>query len=136
MYLGVGWAMLAAAVAGFGIGAAWYGIFSEPWMKAAGRTREELKPSALIWLVAIAANLLIAFVLGNIMGSMGISGWSGGLITGFFMWLGFTIPVLVMNNGFAGRPVNLTVIDGGHALLNICVQGLVLGYFGPGGSSF
>lgn len=129
MYLGVSWAMLAAAAVGLGVGAVWYGIFAEPWLKAIGKTREELKGSALTWAVAVAANLLIAYVLASVM-SMAGGGWSGGLITGFFMWMGFAVPVLAMNNAFAGRPVNLTVIDGGHALLNICLQGVFLGLLG------
>lgn len=131
MHLGVSWAMLAAAAVGFGVGAVWYGIFGEPWLRAIGKARGEIKPSPVPWLVAVIANLLIAYVLASVMQGAGISGWSGGLITGFFMWMGFTISILALNNVFAGRPNSLTVIDGGHALLNICLQGVVLGMLSP-----
>ncbi|MFP4002875.1 MAG: DUF1761 domain-containing protein [Alphaproteobacteria bacterium] len=136
MDLGVSWAMLAAAAAGLVIGVIWYGIFAEPWMNAVGRTREELRPSVLSWVAAAAANLLIAYVLAQVLRSTGAGGWSGGLMTGFFMWMGFAVPILVMNNVFAKRPANLIVIDGGHALLNICLQGVVLASLGGGGSTY
>lgn len=126
MHLGVHWAMLVAAAAGFGIGAVWYGIFSEPWRKAVGGSREALRPSVGTYILAVIANLLIAFVLGNTMRMFEISGAIFGLIFGFLLWLGFTIPVLALNNAFAGRSTSLTVIDGGHAMLNICLQGAIL----------
>lgn len=136
MDLGVSWAMLAAAAAGFGVGAVWYGIFGEPWVNAVGRTREELKPSPATYAVAVVANLLIAFVLGNLMQMFEITGWVFGLIFGFLFWLGFTIPILALNYAFARRPMSLTVIDGGHAMLNICLQGVVLASFNVGASGY
>lgn len=132
MHLGVSWAMLAAAAAGIGVGAVWYAIFAE----AVGRAREKVRSSTLIWGVAVAANLLIAFVLGNLMQMFEITGWIFGLIFAFLFWLGFTTPVLVMNNALAGRPLTLSVIEGGHALLNICLQGVILASFNVGASGY
>lgn len=136
MDLGVNWAMLVAAVAGIGTGAVWYGIFGEPWTKAVGVSREALKPSLTPYVVAVVANLLIAFVLGNLMRMFEITGWVWGLVFGFLFWLGFIIPILAMNNAFARRPMSLTVIDGGHAMLNVCLQGVVLASFNVGAAGY
>lgn len=130
MHLGVSlWAVLAAAAVGFGTGAVWYGIFGQPWMKAMGLTRDQLKPTPMPYVVAAIGNVLVAFVFANLVGGGMITDWVSGLLTGFMLWLGFTVSFMALNNAFAGRPISLTIIDGGHALLNICLQGVVIGLF-------
>lgn len=130
MHLGVSeWAILAAATVGFGTGAIWYGIFAQPWMKAVGVTRDQITPNVMPYIVAAISNLLVAFVFANLVGGGMISDWVSGLVTGFMLWLGFTVSFMSLNYAFAGRTNSLTIIDGGHALLNICLQGVVIGWF-------
>jgi len=136
MHLEFHWAILPAALAGFVIGAVWYSIFGERRITSVGKTGAELKPAAMTWAVAVVANLLIAFVFCNVMRMFEISGSIFGLIFGFLIWLGFAMPVVALNNVYTGRSTNLTVIDGGQALLNICLQGVILASLGVAASGY
>jgi Protein of unknown function (DUF1761) len=53
-----------------------------------------------------------------------------GLITGFFIWIGFVITTMAVNYGFQGAKPMLTVIDGAHWLGVLLLQGLVIGSIG------
>ena len=53
-----------------------------------------------------------------------------GIISGVLVWFGFVITTITVNNAFQKRSPMLTVIDGGHWLAVLVVQGLILGLFG------
>ena len=127
-------AVLAALVAAFLFGAAYYTLLAKPWMAAIGKTAEEVKAGAgpLVYFVTAAAQLVMSFMLAGVMGHLGgeaISA-SGGLIVGFSVWLGFVLTTLVVNHSFQGAKRSLTVIDGGHWLGALLIQGFVIGLIG------
>ena len=62
--------------------------------------------------------------------SLGAATLGGGLVVGFFAWLGFIITSMAVNNGFGGRNITVTAIDGGHWLTVLLVMGLIIGAFG------
>lgn len=87
-------------------------------------------PSVIV--AAIAAWLVgavIAFVLAAFMRNLGVAGIGTGLAVGFLAWLGFVVTSMVVNHSFAGVRPMLTVIDAGHWLAVLLVQGAVLGWF-------
>jgi hypothetical protein len=53
-----------------------------------------------------------------------------GLISGFFLWFGFVITTMAVNHAFQGTRPALTVIDGGHWLGVLLIQGVILGWWG------
>ena len=55
-----------------------------------------------------------------------------GIVSGLFLWLGFVITTLAVNNAYAQRKLALTVIDGLHWLGVLVVQGAVIGLMGVG----
>ncbi len=123
-----------AAVASFAFGAVWYMTLAKPWMAATGRTEEELKSGVtpLIYVVTFICQLVMAFVLAGVIGHLG-SGEvtvSNGLISGGLVWLGFVITSMIVNHGYQGASRMLTVIDGGHWLGVLLIQGLLIGLFG------
>jgi hypothetical protein len=59
----------------------------------------------------------------------GIESAGGGLVAGLGVGLFFIVPWVAMNYAYANRPVMLTVLDGGYAVLGCGVIGLVLGLF-------
>jgi Protein of unknown function (DUF1761) len=129
-------AVLGAAVASWLLGAAWYALLARPWMIALGKTRTELmgpdgRPSPLPFVVAFLAQFLMAWVLAGLIGHTGPgqAGVAGGIVAGFLVWLGFVITTLSTNHGFGGHRSMLTVIDGGHWLAVLLLQGAVLGLF-------
>ena len=52
---------------------------------------------------------------------------AGGMVLGGLVWLGFVGATLLVNNVYAKRRPDLTVIDAGHWLAVLLIQGAVLG---------
>ena len=127
-------AVIIAALAGFGLGAVWYMVLSRPWMQAVGKSEAEIKKEgpaqALPFVIALVALFVMAWMLAGIMGHLGQVSVSGGLISGFLVWLGFVITTMGVNHAFSGAPTKLTLIDGGYWLAVLLIQGAVIGAFG------
>lgn len=127
-----------AAVAGWLVGAVWYSALARPWLIALGKTRTELltpsgKPSVVPFVVSFLAALLMAWVLAGIIGHLGPGQVTvvNGVTSGFFIWLGFVITTQAVNYSFARQRAMLTVIDGGHWLAVLVIQGAIIGAFAP-----
>jgi Protein of unknown function (DUF1761) len=127
-------AVIIAALAGFGLGAVWYMILAKPWMHAVGKTEAELKqdgPTQIVpFAIAIVALFVVALMLAGVMGHVGDVTIRGGVISGFFVWLGFVITTMGVNHAFSGASTKLTLIDGGYWLAALLIQGAVIGAFG------
>lgn len=123
-------AILVAAVAGWLFGMVWYMSLGNAWMSAIGKTREDLKPSPGPFVIAFVALLVMGWVLAGVIGHMGQVTIRNGVLSGFWMWLGFVITTLTVNHGFGGQKPKLTLIDGGHWLGVLLVQGAVIGALG------
>ena len=127
-------AVLVAALAGFATGAIWYMTLAKPWMAAAGITvGEDGKPqgngSKLPFVISGIAMILVAGMMRHMFAMAGIDGAAKGLVAGLGVGLFFIAPWVAMNYGYAMRPRNLTLIDGGYAIVGSGVIGLVLGIF-------
>jgi hypothetical protein len=124
-------AVLVAGVAGWLVGAIWYGVLGRVWMDAAcisppaGGRRMPIGPMIL----SFFALLLMALMLAGLMGHMGQPSVMIGVVSGALVWLGFVITTIAVGNAFQGRKPMLTVIDGGHWLAVLIVEGVVLGLF-------
>jgi hypothetical protein len=136
-FAGVNYLAIAlAAAAAFVFGGVWYGILSKPWMAAVGKTEQDIKasgtPMAVLFVVTFIAQLVMAWVLAGIIGHLGVGQVTlrNGLITGALAWLGFVATTLVVNHGFQGAKPALTVIDGGHWLGVLLIQGAIIGWMG------
>jgi hypothetical protein len=122
-------AVLVAAIAAFGFGAAWYGALGKHWMAAVGMT-EHPTPKPGPFIIAFAALLVMAWALAGLIGHIGeVTVWRG-VVSGFFAWLGFVATSLVVNHRFQGSPWRLTFIDGGHWFGVLVVMGFAIGLFG------
>ncbi len=130
------WAILVAAAAGFAVGGVWYRLLSAPWMAAHGFTRETMRAhhgkgaSPLPFVIAIAANLVMAWVLSGLIGHIGATTIRGGMISGAFVWAGFVVTTLAVNNTFGMRNPKLILIDGGHWLAVLLLMGAIIGGWG------
>ena len=128
-------AVVIAALAGFGLGAIWYMALSKPWLHAMGKTAAELSPEtgsakAMPFIISIVALLVMAWMLAGLMGHLGDVTVRGGVIIGFFCWLGLVITTMAVNHAFGRAKPMLTLIDGGHWLAVLLVEGAVIGAFG------
>ncbi len=122
-------AVLAAAFAGMISGAVWYGVFAKQWMKAVGYT-EQPQPNPKIYIVALIAQFVIAYLLAGIIGHLGAFSLTQGIVTAFFCWLGFCVAPMAVNHRFQDKGWDLTVIDGGYWLLVFVLQGAIIGFLG------
>ena len=53
-----------------------------------------------------------------------------GIISALFIWFGFVLTTIVVNNAFARRKYTLSAIDAGHWLAALVVIGAVVGAWG------
>ena len=129
--------VMAAAVASFVFGGVWYNVFSRQWMEAVGMSPERMQERGGIglYVLAFVAQLVMAWMLAGILlhlarGGLPTTLWNG-VVSGAFIWLGFVITTMVVNNGFAGRDAWLLLIDGGHWLIVLLLMGAIIGGMGP-----
>jgi hypothetical protein len=130
---------IAAVVAWLG-GAAYYTALGKVWVAAQGKTVEQFhaeqaakKGTPASWLpfvLAFVVDLAMAWVLAGMVGHLGAVTIRSAVISGLFVWAGFVVTTLLVNNAFAGRRYMLTVIDAGHWLLVVVLMGLVIGWMG------
>ena len=127
-------AVIIAALAGLGLGAVWYMVLGGAWMRALGKTKDELRPGnsakVLPFVIALVALFVMALMLAGLMGHLGDVTVRGGVISGLFVWVGFVITTMGVNHAFSGAKPMLTLIDGGHWLAVLVVMGAVIGAFG------
>lgn len=129
--------ILLAAVASFLFGAVWYGGFSRRWLAALGKSDAELKASAGFagpMIVTFIAQVLMAWVLTGILahllkGGVAVSARNGMLSAGI-LWFGFVATTLASNHSFQGARRMLTLIDAGHWLGVLLIQGAIIGGWG------
>ena len=133
-------AVIIAAVAGWLAGALYYGVLANPWVAAHGKTMEAFKAEQAAykgtvhaWLpfaLAFLAELVMAYVLAGMVGHLGPVTIRSAVISGLFVWAGFMLTTMLVNNAFAGSRYMLTLINAGHWLAVIVVIGVVIGWMG------
>lgn len=128
-------AVVIAALAAFGLGAVWYMVLSKPWLRAVGKTKEEMQArGAFPFLIAIIALLLMSWMLAGLMGHLAQITIRGGVMTAFFIWVGFVITTMAVNHAYSGAKPMLTLIDGLYWLAALATMGAVIGAFGMPGT--
>jgi hypothetical protein len=130
-------AIVVAAVASFMFGWLWYGVLlSRQWLDAVGKSEQEIKggggASPMPFVIAFVAQLIMAWMLAGVIGHLGPGevSFQNGVIAAAFVWFGFVITTLTVNNAFQGAKRALTLIDGGHWLGVLLLQGAVIGLMG------
>ena len=127
-------AVVAAAAGAFLFGFAYYATLGKFWMAATGKSEEALKEGGMVkpLIVTAIAQLIMAFMLAGALGHMGaeLITVRGGLISGLFLWFGFVVTATAVNYAWQRTRPMLTVIDGGHWLGCLAIQGMILGAMG------
>ncbi len=133
-------AILLAGVVGWLAGAVWYTLLGKRWLAAQDRTEEEfkahqasLKGTPAAWLpfaLAFLADVVMAWVLAGMVGHLGGVTVRSAVISALFVWAGFIVTTMLVNNAFCGRRYLLTAIDAGHWLIVLVLMGAVIGAMG------
>ena len=129
-------AVIGAAVASMIVGFVWYGpLFGKLWMKLSGITTADMesgkkKGMAKTYLLAFVGSLVMSYVLANflVFASAYFNEVSvkGGLITGFWSWLGFVAPVTLGSVLWEGKSWKLWFLNNAYYLVTLSVMGLIL----------
>ena len=124
------WAVLAAAVSTFLIGAIWYAkpLFGNAWMKVNGFTEEKLKEAnmGVLFLWAFILALIMAFNLGMMLNAPEIDLQMGALY-GFLTGFGFVMMGIGTVALFEQRGWKYIFINGGYMCVAFTVMGIILG---------
>ncbi len=130
----VNWtAVLAAAAACMVLGSLWYGpLFGKAWMKSMGwdpnqpMTPEKKKAGnkAMMWMVPVS--LLTAYVLAHFVDYTASVTWAEGAQTGFWIWLGFQLTLLIQSVIFEGKKRETMVINASYQLAALTTMGAIL----------
>ena len=125
-------AVVAAAVAAWLWGAAWYGALGKAWMKAARLDPAAIQMHAGPFVVSFVAELIMAVVLAGAIGHLGtdqVTLWNG-VVSGLILWAGFIATVIAVNHRYQGFGWDLTLIDAGHWLGVMLIAGAIIGWWG------
>ena len=122
-------AVVVAALVNFLLATLWYTVlFGKAWKKLTGIS--EMKPKGSNIVLAFIGSFLLSYVLYHslVFGDYytHMSGVSGGLMGGFFDWLGFIAPVTLMLVLYEKRSWKLWLLDNGFWLVSLLVMGAML----------
>ena len=129
-------AVIAAAIVSIVLGFIWYGpLFGKQWMSAMGFTKEHMdkakaKGMTMNYILMAVGSLVMAYVLSHVtsfaMAYMKVTGYSAGLSSGFWIWLGFIAPVTMGDQLWGGKPWRLFPIVAGYYLVSLMAMGALL----------
>lgn len=135
-------AVIVAAVAAMGLGFLWFGpLFGKQWKELMGWTGESMQQMNAglaarglsmnkIYAVQAVGAFIMAYVLAHSLvfasAYLNSTGFSAGLMAGFWNWLGFIAPVTIGVVLWDGKPWKLWVLQSGYWLVNLLVMGVIL----------
>jgi hypothetical protein len=132
--------VLVATVAAWLFGAVYYGALAKSWVEAQGKTMEQFKQEQAAkvgklsaqapFILTFVAEFVMALVLYGILVHLKTFSIRAGVISAAFVWLGFVVTTMAVNNAFSGRRWTLTAIDSGAWLGALLIMGLILGWMG------
>lgn len=117
-----------ASVAAMVVGALWYSpfLFAPAWMKALGKTPEQLGDPKLAVTNAALMNLVSATTLCAVFQALEVSTIPGAVVTAAGLALGLVVSNQLMRDRFHGASAQLSLINGANTVVVYLVMGLVL----------
>jgi hypothetical protein len=120
------WAVLVSGVAYFAIGAVWYGVFAEPWMKGIGKTRDELQSDPIDYVLSLLAEILIAYGVAVGLNAFGAMGILDGIFVAALLWFAFSLLPAIVHYAYEDRTFGLLAINKGYDFVGMVVAGIIL----------
>lgn len=130
--------IIVAGIAAWILGFIYYSALSKPWRAAMSAAEiaacENRDNKWLPFVLCLAGNLFMAYMLAALLHYVapGVVNARAGIISAFFVWLGFILTPMIVNAAFSIRKPMLTAIDSGYWLLALVLQGALLGAFSSG----
>jgi hypothetical protein len=118
-------AVLVAAIINMGIGALWYSslLFAKPWVKATGKSMEDMQGASMGYALTAVGSLIMALFLAYFITQVDAGTFLAGAKIGLLAWVGFVVPTHAANYVFEGRPFNLYAINVGYFLVSLMAMG-------------
>ncbi len=123
-------AIIVAAVLYWLLGGLWFGLlFSNQWMALEGFKAADIKniSPTIPYIVSMAANLVIAFILALVCASQKADTAVKGAQTGILMSVGFVATTTLTTYLYEGRPFHLFLINVGYIVVGMALMGAVIG---------
>jgi hypothetical protein len=130
------YAVLIATIAGYALGALWYGpLFGKAWIGLMGWPAEKveaMKSQSQVqsYILMLVGQLVMSFVLAHslIFASeyLDIYGWQAGIMAGFWSWLGFIAPVQMGSVLWDGKSWKLFGLNTSYYLVSLLLMGVIL----------
>lgn len=121
-------------------GALWYRLLGKPWLAALRldgaaladfRAQSPLLPMAFSFIAELVMAVVIFIVVGGaVRGTGGLSRLLSTEVGVAVLWLGLVFSTIGVNYAFQRRSLSLLLIDGGHWLLVLLIQGAVIAGLG------
>ena len=125
----VNWiAIVVSALAGFAVGALWYGpVFGKVWMRESAVTMDKARSANMpkLYGMVLVLNLIAAGSLDMFIGPNAT--WRFGLFAGFMTGLTFVATALGVIYLFEFRSLRLWLINAGYQVVIFSVMGTILG---------
>ena len=125
-------AVLVAAISNMVLGFLWYGpFFGKQWTKLEGWTKADMEKAqkegmSKTYALTFVGAIVMAYVLNVVLNNSSAVDYMSGAMVGFWVWLGFTVPVL-MNEVLFGRKLwQVFYINVGYYLVSLMVMGAIL----------
>jgi hypothetical protein len=128
------WAVIVSAAVSMVIGSVWYGpLFGRTFMTAMGMDKwtpeqqaEMKKKMVMSFVLQFVASLVMFYVLSMFMGRLGQMNVGDGLMTAFWIWLGFIVP-LKFGDALWGGNMILFWLGISEMLLTLLAGGAIIG---------
>jgi hypothetical protein len=121
-------AVIVAAIMNMIVGSIWYSKsgFGKEWAHLTGRKLDDMSGGGMGYAVATIGALIQAWILAHFVAYAGSTTFWKGLVTGFWLWLGFVAVVTAVHLVFEGRSWALWKINAGYFLVVLLINGGLL----------
>lgn len=122
-------AIVVAAIAYWLLGAIWFAaLFGKSWVALEHITDEQAKAAGFLpYVVSLVLNLLIAYVLSQIIHWRNAYTAGRGAAVGVILWIGFVGPITYTTYMYELRPKELFAINEFYPLAGLVLMGAILG---------
>lgn len=124
-------AVLVAALVNMVLGGLWYSplLFGKTWMKLSNIPMEKMgemkKQATKSYAIAFVAALVMSYVLAHFATYMKVATIPEGAQLGFWIWLGFVVPVSLGSVLWEGKGYTLFGINVGYYLVSLLIMGSI-----------
>jgi len=122
-------AVLVATIAAYFFGALWYSsvLFGRTWLRALGKSKEELPSPTLPMLINFILAFITALGLALLIKSLGVVTLLGGILIGLVVAIAFIVTNTLSEYLYSGASMKLFWIHAGYRVVYILIMGAILG---------